>query len=148
MEKVLVAAAAVSSLLPAVVAAAPSMQAPSWDTREKCVSKDWEGRRVPTRIGNGELGWRHLSGRHNTKSCKLIDAAINGKPDKWSDNKRSLECWGSAISRGCQVDFVVMVRYAKETDDGRYTAPGGRSARIGVVTAYCRGMQECPSWVN
>jgi hypothetical protein len=36
----------------------------------------------------------------NIKSCKLIDAAIDGKPDKRSDNKRNLAYWGSAISRG------------------------------------------------
>ncbi|MGY0489416.1 hypothetical protein [Streptomyces sp. WG-D5] len=42
---------------------------------------------------------------------------------------------------------MVKVRYAKKTDDGRYTAPGTKG-QIGVITAYCRGVQECPSWVN
>ncbi|MCB5180681.1 hypothetical protein [Streptomyces antimicrobicus] len=54
---------------------------------------------------------------------------------------------GSAIKNGRQVDFVVKVRYAKTTDDGRYEAPGAKG-KAGVVTAYCRGMQKCPSWVN
>jgi hypothetical protein len=149
LKRALVIVVAVSTLLPFVVAAAPSAQSPhsSWDTAEKCVSKDWDGRRIPTRIGNAELGWRHFSGPHNIKSCKLINAAIDGKPDKWSDNKRNLEYWGSAISKGRQVNFVVKVRYAKETDDGRYTAPGRKRARIGVITAYCRGMKKCPNWV-
>ncbi|MFE1788308.1 hypothetical protein ACFW7J_07915 [Streptomyces sp. NPDC059525] len=48
---------------------------------------------------------------------------------------------------GRQVDFVVKVRYAKTTDDGRYEAPGAKG-KVGVITAYYRGMQKCPSRVN
>jgi hypothetical protein len=57
----------------------------------------------------------------------------------------SRESWNT--HEKCQVDFVVTVRYAKETDDSRYTAPG-RKGKIGVITAYCRGVQKCPSWGN
>jgi hypothetical protein len=136
--------AAVVPLLAAAPAAAPNA---SWDTKEKCVQKDWDGRRVPTRMGNSVLGWRHLSAPHNITTCRLINAALNGKPDKKSDKNRNLEYWGSAINRGRQVNFVVKIRYAKTTDDGKYTAPGAKG-KIGVITAYCKGMRKCPSWVN
>ena len=138
-----------SALIPLSLAISPASAAHQelWDTGEKCVQKDWDGRRIPTRIGNAELGWRHLSGPHNIRTCKLINAALNGKPDKWSDDHRNLEYWGAAIHNGRQVNFVVKVRYAKKTDDNRYTAPGAKG-KIGVITAYCRGANRCPSWVN
>lgn len=149
MRKAAAIAVAATTLLPLTLAAGPASAAPraTWNTDEKCVQKDWDGRRIPTRVGNSELGWRHLSGPHNIRTCKLINAALDGKPDKWSDQHRNLEYWGSAINNGRQVDFVVKVRYAKKTDDDRYTAPG-RKGKIGVITAYCRGVTKCPSWVN
>ncbi|GAB1339641.1 hypothetical protein ACE1SV_62310 [Streptomyces sp. E-15] len=150
MKKALGAAAAVATLLPAVVAAGPVVNPPHppWDTTQKCVSEDWQGRRIPTRVGNSELGWRHFSGPHNVKSCELVNAAVDGNPDKRSDHDRNLEYRGSAIYRRSQVDFVVVVRYAQATADGRHIAPGGKKAKVGVITAYCRGVQKCPSWVN
>lgn len=135
---------AVVALLGAAPAGAPLE---SWDTTERCVQTDWDSRRIPTRTGNSELGWQHFSRPHGITSCRLINAALNGKPDKLSDQQRNLEYWGSAIKNGRQVDFVVKVRYARTTDDGRYEAPGAKG-KVGVITAYCRGMQKCPSWVN
>ncbi|MFF4580521.1 hypothetical protein ACFY15_19340 [Streptomyces sp. NPDC001373] len=99
---------------------------------------DWDSRRVPTRTGNSELGWQHFSRSHGITSCRLINAALKGKPDKLSDQQRNLEYWGSAIKNGRQADFVVKVRYAKTTDDGRYEAPGAKG-KAGFITAYCRG---------
>ncbi|WP_172386721.1 hypothetical protein [Streptomyces sp. MNP-20] len=142
-----IALTAVLCTLGLVATSAAADSKAAWNTHEKCVQKDWEDRRIPTRMGNSELGFIHLSRPHNITSCKLINAALNGKPDKRSDHQRNLEYWGSAIHNGRQVDFVVKVRYAKETDDGRYTAPG-KKGKIGVITAYCRGVKKCPSWVN
>ncbi|MFE0190910.1 hypothetical protein [Streptomyces sp. NPDC058989] len=42
--------------------------------------------------------------------------------------------------------IVVVVRHARKTDDGQYDA--GKGNTIGVITAYCKGMQKCPNWVN
>lgn len=146
MRRTIAAAVALAALSFAAVPSAADSREP-WNTHEKCVQTDWDGRRIPTRTGNSELGWIHFSRPHNITSCTLVNAALDGKPDKKSDHQRNLEYWGSAIHNGRQVDFVVKVRYAKETDDSRYTAPG-RKGKIGVITAYCRGVQRCPSWVN
>ncbi|MCX5199222.1 hypothetical protein OOK31_35980 [Streptomyces sp. NBC_00249] len=140
-------AAVLAALLPLVAAAPVNGPDTSWNTTEKCVQTDWDNRRIPTRIGNSELGWQHFSRPHGITSCKLINAALDGKPDKSSDQQRNLEYWGSAIRNGRQVDFVVKVRYAKKTDDDAYEAPGAKG-KVGVITAYCRGVQKCPTWVN
>jgi hypothetical protein len=100
----------------------------SSDARLSGTTRD--GHRIPTRTGNSELGWIHFSRPHNITSCRLINAALDGKPDKKSDQQRNLEYRGSALHRGRQVDFVVKVRYAKKTDDGRCTAPGTRGRSV------------------
>jgi hypothetical protein len=41
---------------------------------------------------------------------------------------------------------IVKARYARKTADKRYDAGPGNV--IGVITAYCNGMQKCPDWVN
>ncbi|WP_411137971.1 hypothetical protein [Streptomyces sp. C10] len=59
----------------------------------------------------------------------------------------NLEYWGNATNREHgTVRIVVKARYARKTDDGRYDA--GKGKTIGVITAYCKGMQKCPNWVN
>ncbi|MFD8690191.1 hypothetical protein [Streptomyces sp. NPDC059651] len=45
-----------------------------------------------------------------------------------------------------QVRIVVIVQYARRTADGEYDA--GRCREIGVITAYCKGMNRCPDWIN
>ncbi|WP_409054885.1 hypothetical protein [Streptomyces sp. SYP-A7185] len=57
-----------------------------------------DGWTVPTRVGNGELGWNHFSGKHNIKKCKVVNAPLNGKPDKVSGAR--LGYWGYAINGG------------------------------------------------
>lgn len=57
-----------------------------------------------------------------------------------------LEYWGYAINGGRQVKIIVIAQYAQKTADGRYDA--GRGQKIGVITAYCKGMNKCPDWGN
>ncbi|WP_228452719.1 hypothetical protein [Streptomyces alkaliterrae] len=117
---------------------------PAWDKTVKCKQEDWDGRVVPTRIGNSELGWNHFSSRHNIRKCKIVNAAINGKPDK--KNGARLEYWAYAWSGNRRVQVTVIVQYARKTADGRYDA--GKGKKIGVITAYCKGMNKCPDWLN
>ncbi|MEE1801914.1 hypothetical protein PUR57_25040 [Streptomyces sp. JV176] len=44
------------------------------------------------------------------------------------------------------VNIVVIVQYTRRTADGEYDA--GKGKRIGVITAYCKGMNKCPNWIN
>ncbi|MEV7871376.1 hypothetical protein AB0P17_35950 [Streptomyces sp. NPDC088124] len=128
--KTLTAVVISTCLLAAPVSAAAA--APYWNTRAKCEQTDPEGRVIPTRYGNGDLGWNHFSGKHNVKKCRVVNAALAGKVDK-KDGGR-LEYYG------------VIVQYARRTADGEYDA--GRGNKFGVITAYCKGMNKCPNWIN
>ncbi|MEV5678496.1 MULTISPECIES: hypothetical protein [unclassified Streptomyces] len=76
--------------------------------------------------------------------CRISDAALAGKVDKKSGGR--LECYGVARNRTKLVTIVVIVQYARRTADGEYDA--GRGEKIGVITAYCKGVTKCPNWVN
>ncbi|MDH6229379.1 MULTISPECIES: hypothetical protein [Streptomyces] len=122
----------------------PAHAAPAWDRTVKCQQKDWDGRVVPTRAGNSQLGWKHFSGPHNIRKCRIVNAAINGKPDRKSGAR--LEYWAYAWNGNRRVQVIVIAQYARKTADGRYDAGPGQ--RIGVITAYCKGMNRCPNWLN
>ncbi|MER7404094.1 hypothetical protein ABT373_16765 [Streptomyces sp. NPDC000070] len=122
----------------------PTHAAPAWDKTVKCKQKDWDDRVIPTRVGNSKLGWKHFSGPHNIKKCKIVNAAINGKPDK--KNGARLEYWAYAWNGNRRVQVIVIVQYARKTADGDYDAGPGQ--KIGVITAYCKGMNRCPNWLN
>lgn len=57
-----------------------------------------------------------------------------------------LEYWAYAFNDTSRVKIIVIVRYARETKDGEYDA--GKGQKIGVITAYCKGRNKCPDWVN
>ncbi|WP_249375567.1 hypothetical protein [Streptomyces sp. I05A-00742] len=137
-----VTAVAATTLFAATVA--PAHAGPSWNTRVKCKQKDPDGRTIPTRFGNSELGWNHFSGPHNIKKCRAVDAAISGKVDKKDGNR--LEYWADAINGGRHVRIIVVAQYSQRTADNRYDAGSGQ--KIGVITAYCKGMNRCPNWLN
>ncbi|GHC45426.1 hypothetical protein [Streptomyces cinnamoneus] len=124
--------------------AAPAHAGPSWNTRVKCQQTDPDGRKIPTRFGNSELGWNHFSGPHNIKTCRAVNAALSGKVDKKNGDR--LEYWGDAINGGRHVRIIVIAQYSRKTADGRYDAGDGQ--KIGVITAYCKGMNKCPNWLN
>ncbi|MFF1651184.1 hypothetical protein [Streptomyces sp. NPDC058240] len=52
----------------------------------------------------------------------------------------------SAERTGNLVNIVVIVQYARRTADGEYDA--GKGKKIGVITAYCKGVTKCPNWIN
>ncbi|MCL3997724.1 hypothetical protein [Streptomyces lavenduligriseus] len=43
---------------------------PYWNKHIKCEATDPDGRRIPTRLGNGVLGWNHFSGKHTPEKGK------------------------------------------------------------------------------
>lgn len=79
-----------------------------------------------------------------SRSARWSTGPSTEKPDKVSGTR--LEYWGYAINGGRQVKIIVIAQYAQKTADGRYDA--GRGQKIGVITAYCKGMNKCPDWVN
>ncbi|WP_246212362.1 hypothetical protein [Streptomyces abyssomicinicus] len=138
-----VTATAAAALLAACLVT-PAHAGPAWDKTVKCRQKDWDGRMIATRAGNTELGWKHFSGPHNIKKCRIVNAAIDGKPDRKSGAR--LEYWAYAWSGNRRVQVVVIAQHARKTADARYDAGPGQT--IGVITAYCKGMNRCPSWLN
>lgn len=142
-----VGAWALSIIAAAVVVSAPASPAsagPSWDHRIMCQKTDPDGRVIPTRLGNSELGWRHLSAKHNIRNCGIINAALGGRVDEKNGDR--LVYWGDVVNGRRHVSVRVVVQYAQRTADGRYDAgPGGK---IGVVTAFCVGANVCPNWIN
>ncbi|MGW2180711.1 hypothetical protein ACWCXX_21960 [Streptomyces sp. NPDC001732] len=115
-----------------------------WNKKVRCEQADPEGRVIPTRYGNGDLGWNHFSGKHNIKKCRVVDTALAGKVDK--KNGGRLEYYGVARNGTRLVEVVVIVQYTRRTADGEYDA--GKGKKIGVITAYCKGVNKCPSWIN
>ncbi|MEU9320186.1 hypothetical protein [Streptomyces sp. NPDC048295] len=137
------AAAAVGAVL--VAGPVPDASAQRyWNKKVRCEQSDPEGRVIPTRYGNGDLGWNHFSGKHNIRKCRVVDATLAGKVDKQGGGR--LEYYGVARNGARFVNVVVIVQYARRTTDGEYDA--GKGKEIGVVTAYCRGVNKCPDWIN
>jgi hypothetical protein len=56
-----------------------------------------------------------------------------------------LEYWGHVVNGGRQVKIIVIAQYTRKTPDGDYDSGPGQ--KIGVITAYCKGMRKCPDWV-
>lgn len=119
---------------------------PKWNKTEKCQQEDWDGRKVPTRIGNSDLGWAHFSNNHNIRTCRIVNAALNGTADK-NDGKGGLEYWGYAFDgKHPQVKIIVKAQVTRRSQNRLYDA--GKGQMIGVITAYCNGMNKCPGWMN
>jgi len=132
----------------AVLLAVPASSASAdryWNKALKCDQTDMDGRDIPTRYGNGDLGWSHFSGKHNIKTCRVINAALSGRVDVKHGGR--LEYFGIALDNNHrQVTIVVIAQYSRRTPDGEYDA--GKGNKIGVITAYCKGTTKCPNWVN
>ncbi|MFC8126029.1 hypothetical protein [Streptomyces sp. NPDC057302] len=143
--KMIKAASAAIAAAALLAPASPASAGPYWNKTVKCKETDPDGLVIPTRRGNGDLGWNHFSGKHNIRKCAVVNAALRGNVDKKNGPRR--EYWGYAIANGGrQVKIVVVVQYARRSADGEYDA--GRGQKIGVVTAYCKGVRKCPDWVN
>ncbi len=105
--------------------AAPAWAGPSWDHRLMCQQTDPDGRVIPTRLGNSELGWKHFSANHNIRNCGIVNAALAGRVDERDGDR--LVYWGDVFDGRRHVSIRVVVQYAQRTADGRYDAgPGGK----------------------
>lgn len=62
------------------------------------------------------------------------------------EERGRLEYYGVARNGTRFVNIVVIVQYARRTADGEYDAGNGK--KIGVITAYCKGVTKCPNWIN
>ncbi|MFI2214931.1 hypothetical protein [Streptomyces sp. NPDC020141] len=138
------AAAAITASLLVFPSSPATAKSASFDRTVKCEQKDRDGRKIPTRVGNSVLGWKHFSGRHNIRKCGVVNGPLDGKVDKVKGAR--LEYYGYAWQGTKRVKLVVIVQYARKTDDGKHDA--GKGKKIGVITAYCKNMKKCPDWVN
>jgi hypothetical protein len=156
MKKITAIAATALTTATLLAGAAPNaaalhpVQPHPWDHRTKCNTTDDDGRKIPTRYGNADFGWNHFTHRHNIKTCRIINEAVEDKVDR-DDHHGRLEYDGVAIRTGpnpAQVRYVVIVQYSRKTKDGKYDA--GRGQKIGVINAFCRNQpnNKCPAWMN
>ncbi|MFF8646608.1 hypothetical protein ACF062_38345, partial [Streptomyces sp. NPDC015345] len=93
---------------------------------------------------NSELGWKHFSGSHNIKKCSVVNTALKNHPVSRAGSRLTYE--GFVVGEEGHIKVIAIVQYARKTSDGRYDA--GRGEKIGVITAYCEGVNKCPAWVN
>jgi len=115
----------------------------------KFVSRDGEGKNIPTREGNSRLGWRHFSGPHNIHDPKVIKIVTSERPEKKDGARR--EYGGVLTNRlgAILARIKVIVQYDYKTADGAYEL-ADESHKIGTITAYCERVprNKCPDAVN
>ncbi|MBO8183923.1 hypothetical protein JW592_00240 [Streptomyces sp. DW4-2] len=95
-------------------------------------------------MGNSELGWKHFSAKHNIKKCAIVNTALKNHPVSKDGSSFTYE--GHVFGADGRIKVIAKVQYSRRTTDGRYDAGAGQ--KIGVITAYCVGMNRCPSWIN
>ncbi|MFF6990948.1 hypothetical protein [Streptomyces sp. NPDC010273] len=114
----------------------------------KFVAHDKDGRYIPTRQGNRSFGWTHFSGPHHIHSEKVIKAAVNEHPERGSTKTRKV--YGAVLydTLGIVLAKVkVIAQYHWETSDHRYKL-ADHDDKIGVITAFCQGVNKCPDALN
>ncbi|MEV6734568.1 hypothetical protein [Streptomyces sp. NPDC051364] len=126
----------------------PAKTAKYWNASIKCKASNPEFGVIPTRIGNGDLGWNHFTTRHNIRTCKPIEAALRGKVDK-KDGARQ-EYLAEVVNERLRkrVEVVVIVQNGSRTRDQLYAVAPGE--KIGVINAFCvnQPRNRCPDWIN
>ncbi|WBC17397.1 hypothetical protein O7600_11420 [Micromonospora sp. WMMA1998] len=105
--------------------------------------RDWNNTYVPLRLGDGNLGYRHYSVRHNLLAIDPFKAALKSRGPDAKSNYTALLVDSNL---GIRETVVFGVQMATRTSDGRYVSPDG--AYIGVITGYCKGKTKCPNAVN
>ncbi|WP_181803918.1 hypothetical protein [Streptomyces shenzhenensis] len=114
----------------------------------KFVAHDKDGRYIPTRQGNRSFGWVHFSGPHNIHSEKVIKAAVNEHPERGSTKTRKV--YGAVLYDTLGIILAkvkVIAQYHWETSDHKYKL-ADNSDKIGVITAFCQGVNKCPDALN
>lgn len=111
--------------------------------------KDGEGKRIPTREGNGKFGWRHFTDRHNIHGPKVVRIVTSERPEEKKGTRRVYG--GVLVNRSGIVlaRIKVIAQYAHKTADGAYRLADD-SHKIGTITAYCERVprNKCPNAVN
>ncbi|MEU3514148.1 hypothetical protein ABZ770_02460 [Streptomyces sp. NPDC006654] len=114
----------------------------------KFVAHDKDGRYIPTRQGNRSFGWVHFSGPHNIHSEKVIKAAVNEHPERGSTKTRKV--YGAVLYDTLGIILAkvkVIAQYHWETSDHKYKL-ADTDDKIGVITAFCQGVNKCPDALN
>jgi hypothetical protein len=108
---------------------------------------DLRGVSTPVREGNSSLGYAHYAFDHNLTSWVPIHAAFQTHhPDREMGAQIQYTSLAVDNSGGVRLTIRVIVQAATSTDDRAYRTTDGKN--IGVITAYCEGMNVCPGWVN
>ncbi|MFH8467701.1 hypothetical protein [Streptomyces sp. NPDC017991] len=133
---------------PAAPRADASARASHWSV-VKFVSKDGEGKNIPTREGNSKFGWRHFSGPHNIHDPKVIKIVTSERPEKKDGARR---VYGGVLTNrlgAVLARIKVIAQYSYKTADGDYVL-ADHSHKIGTITAYCERVarNKCPDAVN
>jgi hypothetical protein len=115
----------------------------------KFVSKDGEGKNIPTREGNSKFGWRHFSGPHNIHDPKVIKIVTSERPEEKEGARR---VYGGVLTNrlgAILARIKVIAQYSYKTVDGDYEL-ADHSHKIGTITAYCERVlrNKCPDAVN
>lgn len=115
----------------------------------KFVSRDGEGKNIPTREGNSKFGWRHFSGPHNIHDPKVVKIVTGERPEEKSGARR---VYGGVLTDRLGTIFArikVIVQYSYRTGDGEYQL-ADKHHKIGTITAYCERVprNKCPDAVN
>lgn len=114
----------------------------------KFVSKDGEGKYIPTREGNSAFGWQHFSAEHNIHDPKVIKIVTSEHPVKKGVRR---EYGGVLVNRlGVVLARIkVIAQYDYKTADKVYKL-ADQSQKIGTITAYCERVarNKCPNAVN
>lgn len=113
-------------------------------------ASDLAGRHVPTRLGDGNLGFLHYASAHELYALEPLYAALQTHtPDVVNGNHLEYVAYLTDPSTARVYATVRLVaQYATTTADGVYTTPDG--APIGTITAYCDGTpgNVCPRSVD
>ena len=137
---------------PQVIPASPhadvAVQVSHWSV-VKFVSKDGEGKNIPTREGNRKFGWRHFSGPHNIHDPKVIKIVTSERPEEKEGARR---VYGGVLTNrlgAILARIKVIAQYSYKTADGDYEL-ADHSHKIGTITAYCERVprNKCPDAVN
>ncbi|MBW8735766.1 MAG: hypothetical protein JF621_01050 [Streptomyces turgidiscabies] len=115
----------------------------------KFVSKDGEGKNIPTREGNSKFGWRHFSGPHNIHDPKVIKIVTSERPEEKEGARR---VYGGVLTNRLGAILArirVIAQSSYRTADGDYEL-ADQSHRIGTITVYCARVprNKCPDAVN
>lgn len=115
----------------------------------KFVSKDGEGKYIPTREGNREFGWKHFSGPHNIHDPKVIKIVTSERPE---DKAGARRVYGGVLTNrlgAILARIKVIAQYSYRTANGDYEL-ADHSHKIGTITAFCERVprNKCPDAVN